>query len=335
VVVPPPLTAAVLVATYNRPGFLRTCLEHLADQTVAPTRIIVVDSSSDDRSRSVAGEHRVTYVRNPLGRGHTATSRMLGLAVAGDADVIAFVDDDAYAAPDWLEQLLRRYEDPGVGGVGGRATNGQPGEEALGIDEIGKFHPDGTLSGYFAADPGKDVDVDHFLGANMSLRMSVVAGLGGIHDYYPGTCLREESEIALRARMAGWRLVYTPHAVVEHVAGTYAKGRRFDARYAYFAQRNHIVLLARVVGRADPRFTRYVRVALRQVYDDVAYAWRALARRQLVGAGSVVSGLGRGLTKAVSTAAGLVVGMALVGSGRIPTSMSKPSPGSDHALGVL
>ena len=232
------------------------------DQTVAPTKVIVVDSSSDDRSRTVAGEHGATYVRNPLGRGHTATSRMLGVALAGDADVIAFIDDDAYAAPDWLEQLLRRYDDPDVAGVGGRATNDQPGEEALGLDEIGMFHPDGTLSGYFAADPGKDVDVDHLLGANMSLRLSVVEGLGGIRDYYPGTCLREESEIALRARLAGWRLVYAPDAVVEHVAGPYAKGRRFDARYSYYAQRNHLVLLARVVGRADPRFARYLRVAL-------------------------------------------------------------------------
>lgn len=327
VVVSPPITAAVLIATYNRPELLRICLSRVAEQTVSATSIIVVDSSSDDRSRMVAKDFDATYVRNPFGRGHTATSRMLGVALSGDSDVIAFIDDDAFAAPEWLESLLRRYEDSAVAGVGGRATNGQPGEKDVGRDDIGRFHTDGTLSGYFAADPGRDVDVDHLLGANMSLRLSVVHELGGIQDYYPGTCLREESEIALRARLAGWRLIYTPDAVVEHVAGPYAKGRRFDARYSYYAQRNHLVLLGRVVGRADARFWRYLAVALREVRAEISSAGRSVRRRRLFGSGSIVRGVARGLVKASSGAAGALVGAFLVLSGRIPYARP-PGPSS-------
>ncbi|MEO7123896.1 MAG: glycosyltransferase [Lacisediminihabitans sp.] len=314
----PELTAAVLIATYNRPVNLRICLEHLAIQTVTPVQTIVVDSSPDSRSEIVAQEFGVTYLRNPMGRGHTATSRMLGVAVAGDADVIAFIDDDAYAEPEWLEQLLVRYSDPIVGGVGGRARNGQPDEERVGVDAIGKFLRDGTLTGNFAADPGRDVPVDHFLGANMSLRLSAVHAVGGIQDYYPGTCLREESEIALRLRLARYRLLFTPDACVEHVAGTYAKGRRFDARYSYYGQRNHIVLLARVLGSRDPRFHRYLRVALGQLCEEVAYTGRALGRSRVIGQESIVSGVGRGLTRSVSTAAGIAVGLGLVLLRRIP-----------------
>lgn len=313
-----PRTASVLIATYNRPDHLRTCLEHLALQTIEPSQVIVVDSSPDDRSELVAREHGAVYLRNPLGRGHTATSRMLGVAVAGDVDVIAFIDDDAYADPDWLEQLLRRYDDPAVGGVGGRAANGQPGEELEGLDAIGKFLPDGTLTGHFAAQPSGDVDVDHLLGANMSLRRTAVEAVGGIQDYYPGTCLREETEIALRLRRAGHRMVYAPDAFVRHVGGTYAKGRRFDARYSYYGQRNHIVLLARVVGPRDVRFRRYLGVARRQLGADLSYALGSLRRRRLVGDASITSGVGRGLTKAASTAAGILVGLALVWSGKIP-----------------
>lgn len=319
----PPATAAVLIATYNRPAYLQRCLERLERQTVAPSRVIVVDSSPDDLSEAVAGAHDVVYLRNPLGRGHTATSRMLGVSVAGDADVIAFIDDDAYAEPDWLEQLLRRYDDPSVGGVGGRASNNQPGEETQGLDAIGMFLPDGTLTGNFAADPGEDVAVDHFLGANMSLRLAAVRAVGGIQDYYPGTCLREESEIALRMRLAGYTMIYAPDALVEHVAGTYAKGSRFNARYSYFAQRNHFVLLGRVVGRHDPRFRRYVGVAARQWRGDLAYAVRALGRGRLLGDESIVSGVGRGLTKAAATGAGIAAGLWLVWSGRIPRARAE------------
>ena len=51
---------------------------------------------------------------------------------------------------------------------------------------------------------------------------------------------------------AGYRLVYTPDAVVEHVAAPYAKGRRFDLRYAYWAQKNHLILLIRNFGLGAP-----------------------------------------------------------------------------------
>ena len=64
--------------------------------------------------------------------------------------------------------------------------------------------------------------MDHLLGANMSIRSQVLLDLGGIRDYYPGTCLREESDMFLRVRAAGHRIVYTPRAVVTHVAAPYA-----------------------------------------------------------------------------------------------------------------
>ena len=309
----------MLIATYNRPELLERCLDHLRRQTTAPTQIIVVDSSLDERSAEVVrARGGITYLRNPLGRGHTATSRALGIAAAADVDVIAFIDDDAFADPDWLEQLLSRYDDPAVGGVGGRASNGIPGEEKEGWDAIGRFLPDGTLTGNFAADPGKDVAVDHLLGANMSLRMSALREVGGIQDFYPGTCLREESEIALRLRLAGYRLIYTPAAYVLHVAGPYAKGRRFDARYSYFGQRNHLVLLGRVLGPRDRRFRRYLGVATRQLGADLAYAAGSLRRGRLVGEESVTSGVGRGLTKAASTTAGILIGLSLVWGRRVP-----------------
>lgn len=318
----------MLIATYNRPEHLRTCLEHLDRQSVAPAQIIVVDSSEDDRSAEEVRRHGgVTYLRNPAGRGHTATSRRIGVAaVRSDIEVIAFIDDDAYADPDWLEQLISRYDDPRVGAVGGRASNGIAGEEAEGWDAIGRFLPDATLTGNFAADPGHDVDVDHLLGANMSLRRSVLHAVGGIQDYYPGTCLREESEIALRIGLAGFRLVYTPAARVLHVAGPYARGRRFDARYSYYGQRNHIVLVGRVLGRRDPRFRRYLGVALRQVRSELAYAVRSFGRRRILGPESISSGLGRGMTRAVSAAAGIATGLALVLSGRVPRAQVSAEP---------
>ncbi len=258
----PPATVSVVIATYNRPDHVRTCLEHLARQTLRPTEVLVVDSSPDTRTADVvAAFPGVRHLRNELGRGHTATSRALGMAHTV-GDVVAFLDDDAYAEPGWLAALLARYTEDTVAAVGGRTLNGREGEDVEGVDEIGLFLGDGSLTGNFAADPGRDLDVDHVIGANMSVRRDVVERLGGIHDHYPGTCFREETDIQLRMRRAGYRIVFTPAAVVLHVAGTYAKGRRFDTRYQYYASRNHVVLLTHTLGwgtcarRSAPRSTR-------------------------------------------------------------------------------
>ena len=297
----------VVVATYNRPHHVRICLEHLARQTRTPDATVVVDSSPHRLTADVVADFPgVRYLRNGAGRGATATSRAIGVAET-QAEIIAFVDDDAYAEPDWLENLVARYDDPAVGAVGGRASNGRPGEEHEGLDAVGRLLPDGTLTGNFAADTGRDLDVDHLLGANLSVRRSALEQIGGIVDLYPGTCLREESDFILRLGQAGHRIVYTPTAVVEHVAGTYARGRRFDVRYTYYGHRNHVVLLSHTFGLAAPILRRYYGVALRAVARNVADGAKAVVARGRSGRQRVRTVGGRAL-HASAALGGLAVG---------------------------
>ena len=246
----------------------------------------MVDSSEGDETRRLVSAHfpSVSYAECPAGRGATATARNIAYRRT-HGDVLAFVDDDAFAEPDWLERLLPFYDDPGVGAVGGRQIREQPGELAEGLDAIGRLRPDGTMTGHFAADPGHPVDVDHLLGANMSFRRAAIDRIGGIRDGYAGTCIREETDLCLQVAAAGYRLVYTPDAVVEHVAGPYAKGQRFDLRYAYWAQKNHVILLIRNFGIADPRWRRFLRGSLRAAVTDGAdrlgRAWDRLGDRDV------------------------------------------------------
>lgn len=246
------LTVSAVVVTMCRPDFVRTCLGHLERQTLAPTETIVVDASPDRRTEELVHDEfpGVTYVRNPLGAGTMATSRELGFR-ASSGDIVAFLDDDAFAFPDWLAALLVPYEDPQVGAVGGRVLRGEPPEFHPGM-EIGRIRDDSSLSGNFDADPGHPIEVEHIQGANMSYRRSVLALLGGIHDGYPGTCLREESDLCCRVRSIGKTIVFAPGAVVDHVAAPYVRGKRFDLRYDYYGQRNHLVFLARNFGYRSP-----------------------------------------------------------------------------------
>lgn len=272
-----PETISVVVITYARPDYVRTCLEHLRALERTATEVIVVDASPDRRTRDLVSSDfpEAVYLRNDLGPGTMPESRQIGLAHAS-GDVVAFIDDDAFVEPRWATELLAPYADPTVWGVGGRAVNGLPGEETIGLGQIGRLLPNGMLTGYFGADPGRELDVDHLLGATMSFRRTALMAIGGIRGNYPGTCLCEESDISFRVRAAGGRLVFAPRAVVHHVAAPYDVGRRFDRRYLYYARRNHVVLLARNFGLGAPLLRRYVRTTLRAQREHVDVAVRRL-----------------------------------------------------------
>ncbi len=326
-------SASVAVVTYERPAFVARCLDHLLAQTVPPSEIIVVDSSSGDETRRLVGERfpSVRYEVCPAGRGATATARNIGYTLTS-GEVLAFVDDDAYAEPEWLERLLPFFEDPTVGGVGGRQIRHQPGELEEGIDAIGRLQADGTLTGHFAADPGRPVPVDHLLGANMSFRRAALERIGGIRDGYRGTCIREETDLCLQVTAAGYRLVYAPDAVVEHVAAPYAKGRRFDLRYAYWAQKNHLILLIRNFGLGAPIVRAYVGSSAREAGRDGAERLRVARGRagDHDGRGSlrgVAGALTRSAVVAAASVSGVAAGARLVSEDRRRSRPARPGPG--------
>lgn len=289
------MTTSVIIVTLNRPDCVRRCLDCLFNQSPRPQQILVVDASPDARTQQVVDEFSdVVYLRNDNGYGRMTASRNIGLKVA-TGEIIAFLDDDAFAHPGWLENLRATYTDRTVGAVGGRALNNQPGEEVLGVNGIGRLKPNGLLTGYFAADPGKVIEVDHIIGCNMSYRSDVLAALGGLREDYTGTEVREETDICLRVKALGYKTLFNPLACVDHIGAPQAKGQRFDARYAYYAQRNHLVLLIRNFGPGASIVWRYLGTSfVATLFEFVKKVAAAFAR---LGAnmGGTVAGIVAGL----------------------------------------
>jgi GT2 family glycosyltransferase len=243
------MTSSVIIVTLARPKYVQRCLECLQTQLPAPDQIIVVDASSDDLTQKVVENFPgVVYLRNENGFGKMTQSRNIGL-MAATGEMIAFIDDDAFAHPGYLAALLCEYKDPAVGAVGGRALNNLPGESEQGKDDIGKLKPNGSMTGNFAADPGRVIEVDHVMGCNMSFRRSVLARLGGFRTDCSGISgVREDSDMCMRVKRLGYKILFTPYSAVDHVGAPQAIGRRFDARYVYYNNRNHLILLIRNFG---------------------------------------------------------------------------------------
>ncbi|UCF30159.1 MAG: glycosyltransferase family 2 protein [bacterium] len=105
---------SVVVCTHNRPALLASCLQSLADQSLAGDQyeVIVVDNNSTGSTGEVIDRFagRVKNFRSVVetdqGLSH-ARNRGWREALG---EFVAFIDDDARAAPDWCERILGAFE---------------------------------------------------------------------------------------------------------------------------------------------------------------------------------------------------------------------------------
>jgi glycosyltransferase involved in cell wall biosynthesis len=110
--------AGVIVCTYNRADSLRKCLESLSRQDYPSFDVLVVNGPSSDDTEQVAASCGARAV-SQQGRG-IANARNIGVQAA-TADVIAFIDDDCTAKPDWLRLLVLKLLAENAAGVSGTA----------------------------------------------------------------------------------------------------------------------------------------------------------------------------------------------------------------------
>lgn len=112
-------TVSVIIPTYTKArwDWLHECVASAKAQTVPASEIVVVVDHNPELLEEIAGEFPdVIAVPNIGGRG-VSGARNSGVK-ASRGEVVAFLDDDSIASPDWLATLLRHIVTPGVVGVG-------------------------------------------------------------------------------------------------------------------------------------------------------------------------------------------------------------------------
>ena len=104
---------SVIIPAYNEEATIRRCLTALSSQTVPRSsyELIVVDGNSRDRTREIAAEYAdLVFIEE--------SERVPGARNDGFArakyDIVATTDADSIAAPDWIEQIIFSFKNPGV-----------------------------------------------------------------------------------------------------------------------------------------------------------------------------------------------------------------------------
>lgn len=117
---------SVIIPTRNRRDDLLDCLSALADQTILPREIIIVDDGDLGDKPLSKVQKRVPdsvslQITESEGEPGTSTARNTG-AKAASCPIVLIVDDDTVLGPTYIERLQRlynKYDDDNLAGIGG------------------------------------------------------------------------------------------------------------------------------------------------------------------------------------------------------------------------
>lgn len=222
---------SVVICAYSEDRWdeLVAAVASLRQQTMPLREIIVV---IDYRPGLAARVRRqltdVIAIENTEAKGASG-ARNCGVAVA-QGTIVAFLDDDAIAEPDWVENLAACYTDPQVVGVGGRIEPRWKGSRPAWFP--GEFH--WIVGCTYVGMPTETSPVRNVIGANMSVRKQILTTVGGFRASFGNNkganvahvgarwfrhhAGDEETELCIRVsqQIAGSVWLYTTDAVVEH-----------------------------------------------------------------------------------------------------------------------
>ncbi len=120
------MRASVIIPCRNGERIVAEAVASALSQTEPPLEVLVVDDASTDGTGEAARAAGARVLRAEARR-NAGGARNIGIEAAS-GDVLAFLDADVAAPPDWLARVRADLErDPGIVAVGGRVVNGRPG----------------------------------------------------------------------------------------------------------------------------------------------------------------------------------------------------------------
>jgi len=231
-------TVTVIIVNWNGGDLLRQCLNDLLQQTVQPTRILVMDNGSTDGSaEKVAGLLGVTVRMLGENLGFAAGNNRAFAEC--DTELVALLNPDAFPEQDWLEKLLAAARaHPDVAAFGSRQM--VAGVEGV-VDGLGDvYHVSGLVwrRGHGRSLTAPDLVSREIFSpcAGAALyRREALAEVGDFdEDFF---CYVEDVDLGFRLRLAGYRSMYVPDAVVHHV-GSATTGGQHSVFSVYHGHRN-------------------------------------------------------------------------------------------------
>jgi GT2 family glycosyltransferase len=239
---------SVVILNYKQPDLTVAAVESALDQAGVSPEVIVVENGSGDESAKILRDRfgeKIRLIENEKNLGFSPANNQAFKAAAGTW--VALMNNDAVADPFWLKRSLEKTKSQEkIGAVVPKILNYFDREKLDGIgvglwlDGISRAkHRGETDSGRFDSEQPLIAS-----GCACLLNKKMLDELGGFDPQY--FAYSEDTDLGVRALLAGWRVAFAPEAVVYHrYSGTSAGKSKYSPLKLFYVERNRTRVLLR------------------------------------------------------------------------------------------
>jgi len=202
------MTVSIIIAVKTWQKNLEECVDNCRNLDFSDFEIIILPDYPLDKDLV---DPRISII--PTGEASPARKRDTAINYA-QGEILAFLDDDAYPARDWLNKAIENFKDQTVAAVGGPAITAIADtimQQASGLVYSSILVSANLTYRYI---PGKKREVDDYPSCNFLVRKSIMQELGGfLTDFWPG----EDTKLCLDiTKRLGKKIIYDPEVIVWH-----------------------------------------------------------------------------------------------------------------------
>ncbi len=200
---------SIIIPSYNSARTIRRCLQSLRRlQTTMTFEIFLIDSGNDSTADIVRSEFPEVVLIKREEKTPPGAARNLGIQRAR-GKLLAFIDSDCVAEPDWLDQMVRSMQENQANIVCGALKNGTP------------WNPVGTTAYYIEFSeflPGSRRKYLQIIsGGNVGMKKSVLEKHGLYYNQFEAS---EDTLLAWELIQRGEKILFDPRIRVAHINRT-------------------------------------------------------------------------------------------------------------------
>jgi rhamnosyltransferase len=257
----------VIIPTFNAAKHWPGLSSSLALQGVSPSQVLIIDSSSRDGTRELAEQSGYTVVSIPQAQFNHGGTRKLACSYFPQAERLLLCTQDViFQGPGSIETLSKVLDDPSIGAAYGRQL---PRPEANAIERHGRLFNYSQTSQVRSLESRAELGMKAtFLSNSFAVyRRSALEAVGGFPS---NVVLAEDSFVAARMLLHGWKTVYEAGAAVIHSHAfslSQEASRYFDTGAHH--QRERWIFEA--FGNADSEGLRFIVSELRYLWSNAPH----------------------------------------------------------------
>jgi len=230
---------SVIILNWNGKKYLNDCFTSLENQSFPNFEIILVDNGSEDDSVNFVRKNfsQIKIFKNKKNLGF-AKGNNKGIETA-KGQYVFILNNDTKIDKNCLEELVKTSQsDKKIGMCGAKIVSFENPEL---IDSVGvNIYFDGMSRGRGRKeiDAGQYDKIEEILfpsGCAAFYNKKMLDQIGLFDETFFAYC--EDSDLGLRGRLAGWKAVLVPSAIVyHHYSGSFGK---YSSLKAFLVERNH------------------------------------------------------------------------------------------------